>query len=965
MESTKLDEDSIFNIARMIASSEARRVYLDQACGAHEDLRARVELLLQTYDEEPNFLEVPATDIRAIRDSSVSEGPGAQVGPYKLLEQIGEGGFGVVFMAEQVQPIHRRVALKIIKPGMDTRQVVARFESERQTLALMSHPNIAAIIDGGQTDSGRPYFVMELVRGVPITEFCDTTHMDTEQRLKLFVSVCHAIQHAHHKGIIHRDITPSNVMVTLNDGTPVVKVIDFGVAKAIAQRLTDKTLYTAYGQIIGTPAYMSPEQASTSLLDIDTRSDIYSLGVLLYELLTGTTPIESSRLREVGYTEIQRMIRDEDPPRPSTRLSGLGDSATVVARNRATDPKQLCRVVVGDLDWIVMRALEKDRNRRYASPGNFAEDIERFLNREPIVARPPSAAYRLMKFAERHRAAVLAAASVIAALLVGTTIATWQAVVATQAKHDALTAAAAETEAKQVAMAKEAETQAVLSFVEQRIFAAARPLGQASGLGKDVTLRDTLMQALPQMDASFKQQPLVEARLRLTVGNSFLFLGEAQMAVDQLVRAHTAYSQLLGPSEARTLESGTALANGYRALGRLPEARELSEQTLKIENAKLVPDDPLTLDTMSTLATVYADLDRNRDALELRERVLARRRAQLGPRHVATIKSMVHLSNSLAALNRIDEALKLDQEALVVAEEELGSDHPEALLIRNNLALDYANVHRYDDALKLQQESLAISKAKLGADHPTTLVHMHNVAKALADVDRHAEAVTILENVLALQKIKPGPEHPATLQTMYSLGNRFGKLGRYADALKWHQAALTLREAKLGPDSHDTLYSMWGVATNLLKLGRGKEAVPIIDEVLARAARQTNGAVYWKLANDRLDYFEEAKDAEGCRKTADLWEKLQLKDPISLFAAARFRAVSAAVLRATDESTDGRNRARAEAELAMARLRKAVAAGFHDLAAVKTSKDLNILTDRADFKELLTDLSKSQAKGKQ
>ncbi len=268
-------------------------------------------------------------------------------------------------MAEQHQPVRRRVALKIIKPGMDTRQVIARFESERQALALMSHPNIAQIIDGGETASGRPYFVMELVRGVPITEFCDKNHSTTEERLKLFVSVCHAIQHAHHKGVIHRDIKPSNVMITLNDGAPVVKIIDFGVAKATEQRLTEKTLFTSYGQMIGTPAYMSPEQASMSLFDVDTRSDIYSLGVLLYELLTGTTPIEAARLRDAGVAEIQRLIRDVEPPRPSTRLSSLGDSATVVAGNRATDSKHLFRVLAGDLDWIVMKALEKDRNRRY------------------------------------------------------------------------------------------------------------------------------------------------------------------------------------------------------------------------------------------------------------------------------------------------------------------------------------------------------------------------------------------------------------------------------------------------------------------------------------------------------------------------------------------------------------------------------------------------------------------------
>ncbi len=359
----------------------------------------------------------------------------AQIGPYTLVEAIGEGGFGKVFVAEQRYPVPRKVALKIIKPGMDTHHVVARFESERRALALMAHPNIAHLIDGGATASGRPYFVMELVRGETITDFCDQNHYSAAERLKLFISVCQAIQHAHHKGVIHRDIKPSNVMVTVNDGTPVVKIIDFGVAKAIGVRLTENSLFTVDGQMVGTPAYMSPEQASMSRLDVDTRSDVYSLGVLLYELLTGTTPIETTRLRDAGFSEIGRLIREVEPPRPSTRLSALGESATLVAGNRATDPRRLFRLLSGDLDWIVMKALEKDPNRRYASPGSFADDVERYLRGEAILARPPSTAYRIAKFAARHRVAVVAALAVAVSLLGGTALATWQAMRAREAER--------------------------------------------------------------------------------------------------------------------------------------------------------------------------------------------------------------------------------------------------------------------------------------------------------------------------------------------------------------------------------------------------------------------------------------------------------------------------------------------------------------------------------------------------
>jgi serine/threonine protein kinase len=462
--------------------------FLEQACAGDVFLRAEVEKLLHAQAALGSFHEARRLGLPATLDEPITERPGTLIGPYKLLEKIGEGGFGIVFLAEQEWPIRRKVAVKVLKPGMDTSQVIGRFESERQALALMDHPNIARVLDAGATDSGRPYFVMELVKGVSITEYCDQNRLEPEARLKLFLDVCHAIQHAHHKGVIHRDIKPTNVLVTLHDGGPVVKVIDFGIAKATGQKLTERTLFTTDGQMIGTPAYMSPEQAERSGLDIDTRSDVYALGVLLYELLTGTTPLEDRRLRAAGYAEMQRLIREEEAPRPSLRLSSLGDSATMLAASRGMDVKRLAQLLVGDLDWAVMKALDKDRNRRYDTPMSFAAEIERYLRREPILARPPSTVYIVKKFAQRHRAAVLTGAVVAAALLVGAALATWQALVATRAKRDALASTAAEKEAKELAQAREAETQAVLEFVETRVFSAARPEGRAGGLGREVSL---------------------------------------------------------------------------------------------------------------------------------------------------------------------------------------------------------------------------------------------------------------------------------------------------------------------------------------------------------------------------------------------------------------------------------------------------------------------------------------------
>jgi serine/threonine protein kinase/WD40 repeat protein len=417
---------------------ENRGAYLEGVCGGDASLRQRLEALLGNHDRAGSFLEKPAVQAVATTDEpAAGERPGTIIGPYKLLEPIGEGGFGVVFMAEQTEPVRRKVALKVLKPGMDTRQVVARFEAERQALAIMDHPHIARVFDGGATASGRPYFVMELVKGVPITEYCDQNHLTPWQRLELFVPVCQAVQHAHQKGIIHRDLKPSNVLVSRHDTTPVVKVIDFGVAKALGQELTDKTLFTGLAQMIGTPLYMSPEQAGMSDLDIDTRSDIYSLGVLLYELLTGMTPFTKERFKQAAYDEIRRIIREEEPPKPSTRLS-TADGLPSIAANRGVEPKKLSGLVRGELDWIVMKALAKDRNRRYESANAFAADVQRYLADEPVQACPPSMGYRLRKCVRRHKAPVLAGSLVLLALVVGIIGTTWGLIRATDAEAEAV-----------------------------------------------------------------------------------------------------------------------------------------------------------------------------------------------------------------------------------------------------------------------------------------------------------------------------------------------------------------------------------------------------------------------------------------------------------------------------------------------------------------------------------------------
>lgn len=592
-----MNESEIFSQAIKLPATE-RQNFVATACDGNLQLLNEVEALLQEHFEIGSFISEPAVPASpAALSDPISEGPGTKIGPYKLLEQIGEGGFGVVFMAEQTEPVRRKVALKILKPGMDTRQVIARFEAERQALALMDHPNIARVLDAGAAESGRPYFVMELVKGIPITDYCDQYRLPTRERLKLFVDVCQAVQHAHQKGIIHRDLKPSNVMVTEQDGKPLAKVIDFGIAKAMGQHLTDKTLFTGYAQLLGTPQYMSPEQVALSAVDVDTRSDVYSLGVLLFELLTGSTPFDKETFARAAYDELRRIIREDDPPTPSARLLTL-DANTIsnISARRQIDPQRLGRQVRGELDWIVMKALEKDRSRRYESASTLARDVERHLNDEPVHACPPSAAYRFRKFVRRNTATLTTVALVAAALLVGIVVSTWQAVRATQAQAKAnanetraldgerrakeeekKALIAATAEARQRQRAETSERQAVKNF-EAALEAVDRLLANVGATElNDVPRVQPVRRKILQDAIQYYERLLVEsgnsAAIRFRMAKTWTNIGKLCTDVGDYDSAERAYEPAISllkqlvAEEPRRDEYRQALAESLVAAG--------------------------------------------------------------------------------------------------------------------------------------------------------------------------------------------------------------------------------------------------------------------------------------------------------------------------------------------------------------------------------------------------------------
>ncbi len=744
--------------------------------------------------------------------------PALAFGPYRLLQKLGEGGMGEVWLAEQLRPVQRHVALKIIKVGMDTRQVVARFEAERQALALMDHPAIATVFDGGSTPEGRAYFAMEYVKGEPITTYCDRHRLDMRQRLELFVLVCEGVQHAHQKGVIHRDLKPSNVLVTLRDDKPVPKIIDFGVAKATTQHLTERTLFTELGVLIGTPEYMSPEQAELTGLDIDTRTDVYALGVLLYELLVGALPFDAKELRRAGLDAIRLKIREVDPPRPSTKLRTLGDACTEAARNRRTEPGRLVSQLKGDLDWITMKALEKDRTRRYGSVSEIAADIARHLSHQPVLATPPSPLYRAKKFVRRHRFGV-AAGGTLALLLVAFAVA--MALQAQQIARERDSALAAERTATQVS-----------SFMVD-LFRISDP---TLARGSTITAREVLDRGAARVTSDLGSDPLVQARLMDTLGRVYSTLGLFDRAQPLLEGALEKRRALLGEEHLDVASSLVGNSTFWFHRGEFGRARPMLEQALRIREKLLGRDDPLVAACLHNLGNIHLSTGDYDEAKRLMERALAIREAQL-PSDAPDTATTV---NSLGAIafrqGEFAKARRLWERTLAMRERGLGPDHVYVAQTLNNLAITHIQMDDPAGALALLTRVVQIQEKALGPTHPDVAFALGNLGEALLDLREHARSRESYLRAVAILEAG-GPNHPELGRFLVGAARAALELGDTAAARQLSRRSLDIREKTFGKDHPETAMSLVALANCDVKERRYVSAEALFDRALALSRR--------------------------------------------------------------------------------------------------------------------------------
>lgn len=796
---------------------EDRRAFLDQACSQNAALRAEVESLLAAHaDSNARFLsEVPQSHpISQVESSSRT------IGPYQLVRELGSGGMGQVWLAEQTEPVRRRIALKLIKAGMYDAATVQRFRAERQSLAIMEHPAIAKVFDAGTTPQGQPYLAMEYVDGLPITDYCDQKRLPIRERLKLFLQVCDGVQHAHQKAIIHRDLKPSNILVVEVNGKPMARIIDFGLAKAATPTAAEGVLLTRAGTFLGTPGYMSPEQADPESIDVDTRTDVYSLGVVLYELLTGLLPFDTTQWKQQHLEEILRQLRETDPQRPSTRVRMNRDTSNARAEVRCTELRALATLLKDDLDSVTMKALEKARERRYGTVAEFASDIECYLENRPVVARPASTAYRFRKYLRRHRvgAAIAAAAFVVLAVFAATE--------AVQLRHTT----------------RERDRADRITGFMKSMFEVSDP---GESRGNTITAREILDKASGNIGTGLAKDPEAQAQMMEVMGEVYDSLGLYRRAEALFTQAVDTRQRVLGPSSADTLKSMRYLAWVLHEQGRDSDAEKLDRDALARYRQAFGVEQHGTLAAMSDLASILRAQFRYSEAEKLQRETVEIQSRVLGPESEDTLTSMNNLANTLSYEQKYAEAEALRRKALDIQRRVLGPEYPDTLRSMMNLADTLYLEGLYSDAETLERETLAIQKRVLGPEHPETLMTMYNLTCALNKTGSYTEAETLARQTLEVRSRALGPEHRATLKTMVVLATSWRKNGRYAEAEKLLRDALAIQTRTLGPNHPDVAASLYQLAILAEQQGKNDEALATlrnsIDHGLGAAARNGIG----------------------------------------------------------------------------------------------------------------------------